>query len=136
MPFYDYECSACNNKIIDVFQSMSDTPLVHCDVCGADALVRCIYAPMSATAKCRTLGALADRNAASMSSDQKKVIAEQQKTARDEVLFKKMPEGLERMEKPKGHKQPWYKKYQTVSDAKIRKMTDAQKIRYIKTGKG
>jgi len=33
MPTYDYECSTCN-KVIEIFQQMSDAPLEKCPECN------------------------------------------------------------------------------------------------------
>ncbi|MCL2480818.1 MAG: zinc ribbon domain-containing protein [Spirochaetaceae bacterium] len=33
MPTYDYECTSCN-KVIEVFQQMSEAPLQKCPECG------------------------------------------------------------------------------------------------------
>ena len=33
MPTYDYECTSCN-KVIEIFQQMSDEPLQKCPECG------------------------------------------------------------------------------------------------------
>ena len=33
MPTYDYECTSCN-KVIEIFQQMSDPPLQKCPECG------------------------------------------------------------------------------------------------------
>jgi len=41
MPHYDYECSACGHKF-EAFHSMSAKPLITCDNCGKDSLVKLI----------------------------------------------------------------------------------------------
>ena len=33
MPTYDYECSSCN-KVMEIFQQMSEAPLQKCPECG------------------------------------------------------------------------------------------------------
>ena len=43
MPTYDYECSACANRL-EAFQSMSDPPLLKCPKCGKRRLKRLIGA--------------------------------------------------------------------------------------------
>lgn len=134
MPVYEYECSNCQHSL-EEFQSMSDKPLVKCPACKKHKLVRCIGVPMMVRDSApKTLGSLADRNAAKMSPDEKKKIAEQQRTRRDEVLYEQLPKGMQRLEKPVGHKDPWYKKNQTVPTKKLGQMTDKQKTKYIKTG--
>ena len=36
MPIYAYQCASCGHAK-DVLQKISDAPLTHCPVCGADA---------------------------------------------------------------------------------------------------
>jgi putative FmdB family regulatory protein len=43
MPTYEYECSACANRL-EAFQSMSDPPLRKCPKCGKRRLKRLIGA--------------------------------------------------------------------------------------------
>jgi putative FmdB family regulatory protein len=43
MPTYDYECSACANRL-EAFHSMSDPPLLKCPKCGKRRLKRLIGA--------------------------------------------------------------------------------------------
>ena len=45
MPFYEYECSACNHQL-EVLQKMADAPLRKCPDCGKSALKRLISAPV------------------------------------------------------------------------------------------
>lgn len=44
MPFYEYQCSACQHRV-EALQKFSDEPLVECPACGAAALTRLISAP-------------------------------------------------------------------------------------------
>lgn len=43
MPTYDYECQSCGHTT-EVFQSISEDPLVTCPSCGKDELKRLISA--------------------------------------------------------------------------------------------
>lgn len=45
MPFYEYQCSACNHHT-EVLQKISDAPLRKCPNCGKQALKRLISAPV------------------------------------------------------------------------------------------
>jgi putative FmdB family regulatory protein len=44
MPTYEYECQACGDRH-DVFQRMSDDPLVDCPSCSEPALKKLLSAP-------------------------------------------------------------------------------------------
>lgn len=136
MPVYEYQCDNCHGLHEEV-QSMSTyKPTKKCPHCKKNKLQRLFGAPLLVkdTAP-RTLGALADRNAAKMSKEQMAKIREQQKTAKDEVLYEQLPKGLSRPEaSDKPAEAAWYKKEQKVSERQLNQMTDAQKIKYIKTG--
>jgi putative FmdB family regulatory protein len=45
MPFYEYQCSACQHHV-EVLQKISDAPLRKCPDCGKSALKRLISAPV------------------------------------------------------------------------------------------
>lgn len=45
MPFYEYQCSACQHHV-EVLQKISDAPLRKCPNCGKQALKRLISAPV------------------------------------------------------------------------------------------
>lgn len=45
MPFYEYQCSACEHYL-EVLQKISDTPLRKCPNCGKSTLKRLISAPV------------------------------------------------------------------------------------------
>jgi putative FmdB family regulatory protein len=45
MPFYEYQCSACNAHV-EVLQKISDAPLRKCPECGRQKLTRLISAPV------------------------------------------------------------------------------------------
>lgn len=133
MPTYVYECRKCEHGF-EQYQAMSDKPLVKCPVCKKHELFRVIQPLMLGTVSSpRTVGALADKNASKMSQEQKDKILEQQKTARDQVLFEQLPNGMSRLEKPSGPA-PWYKANQTVPNKKLGSMTREKKLKYIRTG--
>lgn len=43
MPFYEYQCEACANRV-EVLQKISDEPLVYCPKCNEPALKKLISA--------------------------------------------------------------------------------------------
>jgi len=45
MPFYEYQCSACNHHV-EVLQKISDAPLRKCPDCGKATMKRLISAPV------------------------------------------------------------------------------------------
>jgi len=45
MPFYEYQCSACNTHV-EVLQKISDAPLRKCPQCGKQKLQRILSAPV------------------------------------------------------------------------------------------
>ena len=45
MPFYEYQCSACNHHL-ELLQKISDAPLRKCPECGKQQLKRLISAPV------------------------------------------------------------------------------------------
>ena len=45
MPFYEYQCSACNAHV-EVLQKISDAPLRKCPECGKQKLARLLSAPV------------------------------------------------------------------------------------------
>lgn len=45
MPFYEYQCSACQHPV-EVLQKISDAPLRKCPECGKSTLKRLISAPV------------------------------------------------------------------------------------------
>lgn len=45
MPFYEYQCSACQHHV-EVLQKISDAPLRKCPECGKSTLKRLISAPV------------------------------------------------------------------------------------------
>lgn len=69
MPFYDYECEACQNKVVDVFQSIKDRPLTTCEVCGESTLKRIIYPVMGFVDNVTTIGQYAERNTKKLGKD-------------------------------------------------------------------
>ncbi len=43
MPFYEYQCEACDNRV-EVLQKISDDPLVYCPKCNEPSLKKLISA--------------------------------------------------------------------------------------------
>lgn len=43
MPIYEYACGSCGYHL-DVFQRMSDDPLIQCEQCGKPSLVKLVSA--------------------------------------------------------------------------------------------
>lgn len=68
MPIYEYECEACNHRM-EQFQSMKDAALTDCPECGQPRLHRVICAPTLIDRTPRTVGSIADRNAARMEKE-------------------------------------------------------------------
>jgi len=134
MPTYEYKCQSCGHEL-ETFQHFNDDPLKTCPNCNKDELARVISGGLASFVNSpRTLGSLAERNASRMSSELKERMREQQETRRDEVLYEQLPAGMERVEKPKGVKPPWYKTGQKVTNSQINRMTKAQKKKYVETG--
>lgn len=111
---YDYVCNNCNNKLIDVYQSIKDDALTKCEACGKESLQRVIYGGISASVKnVSTIGQLADKNWSKMGSYQKSELIEKQK--------------------PKKQESP-LQSFGSASRKEINKMTPEQQKKYIITG--
>ncbi|SPT68296.1 putative regulatory protein, FmdB family [Anaerobiospirillum thomasii] len=41
MPFYEYRCKSCG-QMLTVMQGIKEKPLVHCDNCNSDSLIKMI----------------------------------------------------------------------------------------------
>lgn len=113
MPRYDYECSSCGNKIVDVYQQFSDKPLKKCKNCKKHTLERVVFIPhVFVRGEATTMGQLAERNSKKMGNSlvQEKSLKEKED------------------------------KKQALSEAKkemktIGRMSEHQKRRYIEDGK-
>lgn len=135
MPVYQYKCDACDHGF-EQYQTLKEDTLRRCPKCRKYKLYRVICAPMLVqNGEPKTLGMLAERNASKMSDEEKRRISKEQETKRDEVLYKRLPKGMRRLKKPKNCCVPDYKKGQTVSTREIMKMTEAQKKKFIETGR-
>jgi putative FmdB family regulatory protein len=111
---YDYVCDNCGYRMIDVYQSIKDDPLINCCSCGKDALSRVIYGGISCSVKSvDTIGQLADKNWKDMGSYKRSEIAEKSKSQKQESPLQK---------------------FGTATPKEINKMTQEQRNRYIITG--
>jgi len=132
MPLYDYFCDDCKHEE-EVFQHMVDDPDTICPECGSDTWHRVIGAPMliqvHGSGGTTTIGALADKNAARMSDEEKKHLNEKHKTKKK--VPHKLPDGMQREEYTPSDKQ-W--PGQTESTTKVSQMTPEQQKNYMETG--
>lgn len=114
MPIYDYECSNCNYRMVDVYQSFTSDPLTVCDNCKESTLNRVIFCPhVFVKGEVRTLGQLAEKNSKKMGKLQ----------VEEKIL------------KDKESKKVALKEAKNEINSKIGKMTEVQKRRYIEDGK-
>ena len=105
---YDYECSNCQHRMNDVYQSIKDEALTKCPSCNTDNLQRIIYGGLGSFMKdAKTIGQLADSNWSKLGSYKRSEI---------ESLSKKDTSSKKELNK------------------KINKMSQEQKERYIITG--
>lgn len=114
MPTYDYECTNCNHKITDIYQSIKSDALIECDKCKKDTLIRIIYCPyISVKGEAKTIGQLAERNTKKMG----KTLVQEKSLKDKESKKQALSEAKKEM------------------NSKIGSMTEAQKKRYIEDGK-
>jgi len=107
---YDYECTDCHHKMIDVYQSIKDNALTKCPNCSKETLQRILYGGIGSFMKdAKTIGQLADKNWSKMGHYQKSEIENSNKKAENTLNGK-------------------------ASNSEINKMTPKQKERYIITG--
>lgn len=103
---YDYECSSCQYRMIDVYQSIKDEAFKTCPSCNTDNLQRIIYGGIGSFMKdVKTIGQLADSNWSKLGSYKRSEIEQSSKKENSRDLHRK-----------------------------INNMTAIQKERYIKTG--
>ena len=105
---YDYQCTHCDNMLVDVYQRMSDKPLVQCPEFKKKTLQRIITGGYHAFIK---------GDGMKTDSGRTKEAAAKQK---------------EQSPQPN---EPWYHKHGSASPADINKMTKKQKANYIMEGK-
>ena len=116
MPIYDYECRDCGAEVSDVFQKVTDPELKKCEVCGTNGLYRIVTGGLHGfMAGSETIGGLADQNTKKYQSQ-----INEMEAAKKEL----QPEA----------KKPWHHEYGSKSMKEINKMSEAQKVRYIREG--
>ena len=119
MPHYDYRCSNehCKNEF-EIFQSIHDAALTHCDKCDTASLQRVISIPLILDLTPRTFGTLAEQNNKVLGKEQVELKAiDAKKNVRK--LKPKRPSWRPDMDKP---------------DMNICKFTPAETKRYIEEG--
>lgn len=134
MPTYEYECRKCGHTL-EAVQSFNDKPLTKCPACKKKGLFKVVSGGLGFFMENRTLGVVADKNGSQYSDDFKQHLKEKHKTKKREG---KLPKGMTRVEQPTVEEKPavpFFKRNQTVSDAKLAKATPQQKKNYIETGK-
>lgn len=113
MPLHDYHCEHCAVDFIDVYQKYEDAPLIKCEQCGKETLVKMFSPPtFFVTQEATTLGQLSDRNA--------------KKLGRQEVQ--------ERSLKNKDATSSALNEAKKEMNSKINKMSDSQKRKFIDNG--
>jgi len=116
MPIYDYECKDCGAEVSDVFQRVTDPELKRCDACGKDSLYRVVTGGLhSFMAGSNTIGSLAEKN-----------------TKKYKSQINEM-EAAKRESQPSVEK-PWHHEHGSKSMKEINKMSEAQKVKYIREG--
>lgn len=110
---YRYRCTNCENEF-DVKMSIKDKPLKKCKLCNKKTLERIIFSPQAfVRQEVKTIGQLAERNA--------------KKLGKDEVQ--------ERELKNKDQTKEAMKQARKELNAKLGKMNDTQRNRFIQDGR-
>ena len=129
---YDYKCGKCEYFMEDVYQSMSDKPLVKCPQCGKKSLERVLYGGQYSYVKGgspQSLHQLAERRY----EEGNDTLPDGRKITKVEWNKTDMVEAQERrIHEKKERKQEAAKK--EAQRKKINSMTKEQKINYIKNG--
>lgn len=87
MPRYDYECSSCGHKMLDIYQQFSDKALKKCENCKKNSLERVVFAPhVYVRGEATTIGHLAERNSEKMGKSQVQEKTLQDKESKKEAL--------------------------------------------------
>ena len=108
---YDYVCQSCQHEMIDVYQSIKDQPKKECPECGKDTLERVLHGGLYGFVKnVNTIGQLAEKNTKDMGHYKRSELEAQSKTKNQTTES----ENIRR---------------------EIRRMTPAQKQRYIMEGR-
>jgi putative FmdB family regulatory protein len=119
MPTYDYECSSCEHKVLDIRQSFNDEPLTECPECGKLKLFRVVTGGlMTKVNNIDTVGKLADKN------------SKKYKSQIDEAAAKHKEENP-------SPEAPWYhnQKFGGATPKEINKMSKQQQFKYIMEGR-
>jgi putative FmdB family regulatory protein len=132
---YVYECTNCGSNI-EIQQSIKDDALVLCPECNTNSLRRVIFNPMYVRViqEPTTLGQIAERNAKSMSRDEKSLRLEDDKTKK---TINRIPEDMRpKTVEPKdsGPLPDWMEKPRTKTHTEINKLSPENVERYVYTG--
>lgn len=87
---YVYECTSCQD-LIEVRQSIKETPLTLCEKCGQQSLQRVIHAVDFYDKTPRTVGTLAEKNTREQRGLAEKQEHEKPKKTREEPFYGKLP---------------------------------------------
>jgi putative FmdB family regulatory protein len=114
---YDYDCGSCDYRMIDVYQSIKDEPLIECPRCGEHSLQRIIHGGLGHFVKdVKTIGQLADKNWSNLGSYKRSEIEDQSKNTSNK-------------------NQSVFSSCGNATKKEINKMTPEQKKKYIMEGK-
>lgn len=130
MPIYVYHCASCS-ETYEIYESIYSNPHSICIKCGNNTVSRQLFPP-PIIGEARSLGVLAERNAAKMSDEEKAILDEKHRTKRSDALSKVLPQGASLINTVKTSED----KKERERIKKINKMTKEQKEKYIMTGKG
>jgi putative FmdB family regulatory protein len=134
MPTYLYKCQSCGIEL-EEYQRVADDPLEKCPACKKNKLKRMITAPiLTLTSEPKTVGMLAEKNARSISSDQRKKMLEEYKTKK---IINRFPEGSINgtpMKREEGEIPDWMKQSRTKKTNEVAKMSNDKIQKYINTG--
>ena len=132
---YEYICDNCGDNF-EILQNIRDDALVKCDKCNKDSLRRVFFPVIGFVTggSNMTLGSLADKNTTKLSDEAKHHILTKDRPKENEE--KSLPKGMKAVPK-QPYKKPFWENPQTcpATQSEINKMTDAQKKKYIETGK-
>lgn len=109
MPEYTYLCNSCCNKFSIVCSIRDYKESVKCSSCKSNSTNRSYEDDLStisttiklSSSEIKTLGHLAHRNSETMSEDQKNELYRKHNSYKEVVSDKPLPQGMNRMKKPK-----------------------------------
>jgi putative FmdB family regulatory protein len=133
---YQYHCDSCGLDV-EIDQSIKDDPVPVCVECRSTTFHRVPCTPLyvKVVGEPTTIGQLAERNSRGMSSDQKRVIQEENRTKK---TINRIPSHLRPTSIPDttdNTKLPdWVEKPRTKTHKEIGKMSERQKQKYIFEG--